>query len=150
MSDDREDHTTSPVAWEGSVHHSDLHNTYVRPLLHSLTDPVDETAPSLDNHSSPQNRSSTDSPVVNGPNKSPTSYQPWRDNVQPITIERHDTLSTMNSGMLVEPSFDENVLRALCELDVSVSCFILLYILNFRYLWSSVACHCFSIASNKV
>ena len=38
-----------------------------------------------------------------------------------MTADRKDTLSTIPSDVvsLVEPSFDENVLRALCELDVS-------------------------------
>ncbi|KIM44840.1 hypothetical protein M413DRAFT_66838 [Hebeloma cylindrosporum] len=64
---------------------------------------------------SPQPRSSTDSS-----GKSPKS-QPWRDNAASLT-DRRDTLTTIHSGTpsLVEPTFDENVLRALCELDCGV------------------------------
>lgn len=45
-----------------------------------------------------------------------------RDSI-PITVDRKDTLSTIPSDVasLLEPSFDENVLRALCELDVSLT-----------------------------
>jgi len=41
----------------------------------------------------------------------------------------------MNSGTpsLVEPSFDENVLRALCELDVSVLCRLLFNLFEFTF-----------------
>jgi len=76
------------------------------------------TAPALSplpvKSTSPPPRSSSDSL---GP--SPTSK--WRDSVT-LTIERKDTLSTIPSDAisLVEPSFDENVLRVLCELDVSI------------------------------
>ncbi|KAF9461544.1 Rho GTPase activation protein [Collybia nuda] len=44
----------------------------------------------------------------------------WQDGSPPAaTLERRDTLGTIRSDAtsLVEPSFDENVLRALCELD---------------------------------
>ncbi|KAF4610559.1 hypothetical protein D9613_006706 [Agrocybe pediades] len=63
---------------------------------------------------SPQPRSSAESA-----SKSP-SLQPWREN---HTATFMDTLSSINTGQapsLVEPSFDENVLRALCELDCGV------------------------------
>lgn len=44
-----------------------------------------------------------------------------------MTIERKDTLSVIPSDAisLVETSFDENVLRVLCELDVSISIFVM-------------------------
>ena len=43
----------------------------------------------------------------------------WRDSLRPL--ERRDTITSLPSdaGSIVEPSFDENVLRALCEMDVS-------------------------------
>ncbi|KAH7885795.1 hypothetical protein F5I97DRAFT_1875464 [Phlebopus sp. FC_14] len=64
--------------------------------------------------SSPPPRSSSDSL-----GRSSTSRR--RDSI-PLSVERKDTLSTIPSdaGSLVEPSFDENVLRALCELDCGV------------------------------
>ncbi|KAF9219752.1 RhoGAP-domain-containing protein [Gyrodon lividus] len=76
------------------------------------------TSPSLTSvpikSSSPPPRSSSDSL-----GRSSTSRR--RDSI-PITVERKDTLSTIPSDVasLVEPSFDENVLRALCEIDCGV------------------------------
>lgn len=55
------------------------------------------------------------------PRTSSDSASQWHDNL-PVTLERRDTVvSTIRSegGTLVDASFDENVLRALCELDVS-------------------------------
>lgn len=78
-----------------------------RPSFQSL-DSVEETE-SANGHItsiSSQPRSSSDSR-----SKSPTS-QPWRDTA-PSLSDRREQLPS-----LVEPSFDENVLRALCELDV--------------------------------
>lgn len=85
-----------------------------RPSFQSL-DSVDETE-SANGHLasiSSQPRSSSDSR-----SKSPTS-QPWRDTA---SSDRRDPLSTTHrTPSLVEPSFDENVLRSLCELDVKIS-----------------------------
>lgn len=56
------------------------------------------------------------------PRSSSDSVSRWHDGS--VTLERHDTtLSTIPSETvtLLEPTFDENVLRALCELDVSFS-----------------------------
>jgi hypothetical protein len=78
-----------------------------RPSFQSL-DSVEETE-STNGHItsiSPQPRSSSDSR-----SKSPIS-QPWRDTA-PSLSDRREQLPS-----LVEPSFDEHVLRALCELDV--------------------------------
>ena len=78
-----------------------------RPSFQSL-DSVEETE-SANGHItsiSSQPRSSSDSR-----SKSPTS-QPRRDTAQSLS-DRRDPLPS-----LVEPSFDEHVLRALCELDV--------------------------------
>lgn len=75
------------------------------------------TAPALSSlpvkPSSPPPRSSSDS-------LGRSSSSRWRDSV-PVTIERKDTLSVIPSDAisLVETNFDENVLRVLCELDVS-------------------------------
>ena len=78
-----------------------------RPSYQSL-DSVEETE-STNGHLtsiSSQPRSSSDSR-----SKSPPS-QPWRDTA-PSLSDRREQLPS-----LVEPSFDEHVLRALCELDV--------------------------------
>lgn len=112
----------SPSVWD-SADHSDPSNPGHTPpyglfqpgnlpLLHeSATTPAFTSAPG--NPSSPPPRSSSDSL-----GRSSTSRR--RDSI-PITVDRKDTLSTIPSDVasLVEPSFDENVLRALCELDVS-------------------------------
>ena len=86
-----------------------------RPSFQSL-DSVEETE-SANGHISSQPRSSSDSR-----SKSPTS-QPWRDTA-PSLSDRREALSTIQSATssLVEPSFDEHVLRALCELDVISPC----------------------------
>lgn len=106
-----EDGYTSSTAWE-SGDNSDAH-AHGRPSFQSL-DSVDENSSSAAYFTSvsPQPRSSSES------RKSPTS-QHWRDNGA-VPVDRRDTLSTIHSGApsLVEPTFDENVLRALCELDV--------------------------------
>ncbi|KAF9477751.1 GTPase activating protein [Pholiota conissans] len=106
-----EDGYTSSTAWE-SGDNSDAH-AYGRPSFQSL-DSVDENSSSVAHFSSssPQPRSSTES---HGKSQS------WRDSsaAQP---DRRDTGSTIHSAAptLVEPTFDENVLRALCELDCGV------------------------------
>ena len=76
-----------------------------RPSFQSL-DSVEETESTNGHITSSQPRSSSDSR-----SKSPTS-QPWRDTA-PSLSDRREHLPS-----LVEPSFDEHVLRALCELDV--------------------------------
>lgn len=68
--------------------------------------------------SSPQPRSSVDSA---GPQ---SSLGHWRDSTTAYT-DRRDTISIAPSlqgdpPLLVEPNFDEGVLRALCELDVCI------------------------------
>ena len=111
----------SPSVWD-SADHSDPsnpgHTPYGLsqpgnlPLLHeSATTPAFTSTPGKP--SSPPPRSSSDSL-----GRSSTSRR--RDSV-PVTVDRKDTLSAIPSDIasLVEPSFDENVLRALCELDVS-------------------------------
>jgi hypothetical protein len=62
--------------------------------------------------SSPQPRSSVDS-----------AAQSWRDSPTAVGSDRRDTFATLQTVhseqlLLVEPNFDEGVLRALCELDV--------------------------------
>ncbi|EGN95220.1 hypothetical protein SERLA73DRAFT_95907 [Serpula lacrymans var. lacrymans S7.3] len=117
----------SSSAWE-STDNSDPSNathtnSYARSLpahpavFHesSSTSPPNHQIPSLPpKSSSPPPRSSSDSA-----GRSSTSK--WRDSFT-VPVERRDTLSTIPSdvGSLVEPSFDENVLRALCELDCGV------------------------------
>jgi hypothetical protein len=122
MADDRDGYPSSPMVWESGVDHSELRSSHDRPSFQSL-------APeSVDEHAASHSLSPRESSSVNG-HRSPPPKQPWRDDAPAIAIERRDTISSMNSGAplsLVEPSFDENILRALCELDVcaSIECFI--------------------------
>jgi len=134
-----EDGYSSSTAWE-NADNSDLnnHSAYGRPSFQSL-ESVEEHSSSAPHimSISPQPRSSTDSS-----GKSPKS-QPWRDNAASLT-DRRDTLTTIHSGTpsLVEPTFDENVLRALCELDVT-TCSIL-YIPYLTAIYSSAVSLYFS------
>ncbi|KAG8215039.1 Rho GTPase activation protein [Butyriboletus roseoflavus] len=111
-----------PSVWD-SADHSDPSNPghapygltlpgNLSPLHESATTPAFMFAPGK--QSSPPPRSSSDSL-----GRSSTSRR--RDSI-PIVVDRRDTLSTIPSDVasLVEPSFDENVLRALCELDCGV------------------------------
>ncbi|KAJ3502834.1 hypothetical protein NLJ89_g8709 [Agrocybe chaxingu] len=119
--------STTTTAWESGPdlpHGDHTHNMAgtgtgygtVRPSFQSL-DSVDEDHPSSTSAApaggvhahahatsvSPQPRSSTES--------HPAS-QPWRDNAPPLSA-----IHSSGTPSLVEPTFDENVLRALCELD---------------------------------
>jgi hypothetical protein len=122
MADDRDGYPSSPVVWESNVDHPELRSPHDRPSFQSVVESVDEHAHHSVSATSPPHRSNGESSSVIG-HKSATVHQPWRDNAPVITIERRDTISTMNSGSpsLVEPSFDENILRALCDLNVRVS-----------------------------
>jgi hypothetical protein len=98
-------------AWE-SGDQSDLAG-HGRPLLRTF-DSAEVSLPGPQPMtSSPQPRSSIDSA-----GRSSTSK--WQESPPAATTERRDTLTTIHSdsASLVEPSFDENVLRALCDLDV--------------------------------
>lgn len=69
------------------------------------------TAPSKSG--SPPPRESIDSPVK--PSAPPVS---WRESMS--TLDRREAFSTAGTEQIqvVEPTFDENVLRALCDMDV--------------------------------
>ncbi|KAH7922595.1 RhoGAP-domain-containing protein [Leucogyrophana mollusca] len=108
----------SSSAWESAENSDPSHPSYglFQPnpsVLHeSSTSPAVSSLPVKP--SSPPPRSSSDS-------LGRSSTSKWRDSI-PVTVERKDTLSTIPSDVasLVEASFDENVLRALCELDCGV------------------------------
>ncbi|PPQ79686.1 hypothetical protein CVT25_003260 [Psilocybe cyanescens] len=107
--------SSATTAWED--HSTDLHNSaYGRPSFQSLDSVEENSSSAHDLSTSPKTRSSSDSAGKS------SSSQPWRDNSSAAFIDRRDTLSTIHTGTpsLVEPSFDENVLRALCELDCGV------------------------------
>jgi hypothetical protein len=103
-----EDGYTSSTAWESSS------QSEVRGHPGYSLDSVESSSLNLHVTSiSPSPRSSSDSE-----RKSPNNF--WQD-AQTSLPERRDTLATIHSvetPSLVDPSFDENVLRSLCELDV--------------------------------
>lgn len=106
----------TPTAWENvSNAHSDINGS---PITYVHSGPAH---PDLAPNSSPIPASSSEPPSP--PTRSSfDSASKWTDNIS-VTLERRDTtLSTIPSdaASLVEPSFDENVLRALCDLDVSI------------------------------
>jgi hypothetical protein len=91
------------------------------------------------NSASPQPRSSVDS-------SSQPSTSRWRDSG---AVEPRETSSTIPSdaATLVETAFDENLLRALCDIDVSKRSLPFWKLMD--HIALSVVCRCFSIESNK-
>lgn len=75
--------------------------------------------PSLSSKSSSSPpRSSTDADLPGKP--SPSTTARWRNSLPPGTQRAEGPSGAQGSATtVVEPSFDENVLRALCDLDVS-------------------------------
>jgi hypothetical protein len=83
--------------------------------------------------------SMNDSPLITSPKQLPVAMSSPRSSIDsagihfssspqdslPAGPDRHDTLTTLHdeSATLVDASFDESVLRALCELDVKQSIF---------------------------
>lgn len=111
------DQTSNWHAYDGSDTHGSDYKPYARPHLpHAPSRDSDSLATSPlapSGSSSPPPRTSADS----GGRPSTSRY---RDSLQ-VAAERRDTASAglSEAPPLVEPSFDENVLRALCDLDVS-------------------------------
>lgn len=101
------------------------------------TSPPPPTAPSKSG--SPPPRLSVESL-----SKSSAAPSRWRESVS--TLERQNTISSTvgEPVQLVEPSFDENVLRALCDMDVRISLLYCIYTTNatatfsaaFLYSWT--------------
>lgn len=127
-------------AWDGD--HSDFQNSagHGRPQL--------RTFESADTSSSSSRIDST-SPIpvrtsVDSAGRASTSRWQESPTTHMTTLERRDNASTIHSEpiALVEPTFDESVLRALCDLDVSQ---LVRYVNGhaklMRYL--SVECRCF-------
>lgn len=108
----------SSSAWE-TTDHSDLNSSSFPlhgrsqpppPVLETVEDqpPIPPIIPSKS--VSPPPRSSLD------------SASRWHDNI-PVTVEHRDTTISSIPGDptgLVETTFDESILRALCDLDVSI------------------------------
>lgn len=105
------DHTDSDVAGASSSSSYPCAHSAHTPPTTGPTSPVTSSG----KHVSSPGRSSEDSA-----GRSSTSR--WRENGPASTVERRDTITTITTTheapSVVEPSFDENVLRALCDLDV--------------------------------
>jgi hypothetical protein len=96
----------TPTMWEGPNTFGDYVDYVPDPPLHTQS-----PTPQIPSKStSPQPRSSSDSL-----GRQSTSGSKWRESP---TL----TVSTMpnDTATLVDPTFDENILRALCDLDVSL------------------------------
>ena len=102
-------------SWEHSIDPNSLspngsnHISPLTPLTSDSTFPANLL-------SSPPPRSSSESVT-----RTPSSK--WRESIGQTTLERRDTVTTITTNPettnVVEPSFDESVLRMLCDLDVS-------------------------------
>ncbi|KAH9045994.1 RhoGAP-domain-containing protein [Lactarius hengduanensis] len=78
--------------------------------------------PSLSSKSSSSPpRSSTEADLAGRPSPSATATSRWRNSLPPA-VQRSDPVSATQTEPIavVEPTFDESVLRALCELDCGV------------------------------
>ncbi|KAJ2911869.1 hypothetical protein MD484_g8549, partial [Candolleomyces efflorescens] len=101
-------YTSSATVWDND----DQNRLRVSP--NQATDPSASSPSPQVTSPSPLPRSSTDS------ESRPAASAPWSDGT---TLERRDTLATIHSveqPNLVEPGFDENILRTLCDLDCGV------------------------------
>lgn len=114
----------SPSSWDhadSDTHHSSqAHNGYGRmppSQVHHVTSGeslrLNGAAPQTPTKSSSPPRSSAES-------QSRPQGLRWRDSTQlPAAAEIQDT-ATVDSSTLVDSGFDENVLRALCDMDVRI------------------------------
>ncbi|GBE88171.1 hypothetical protein SCP_1204010 [Sparassis crispa] len=108
-------------SWENAdgseSHHTHTHNVYSRSPLAQIQ-PLGVSADSL-NFVPPTPTKSTSPPRSSVESPRRQSESRWREGALPATVEYLDN-ATADSATLVEASFDENVLRALCELDCGV------------------------------
>ncbi|EPQ56726.1 RhoGAP-domain-containing protein [Gloeophyllum trabeum ATCC 11539] len=106
-------HSPTRYPYGGSLseaHHRSLSRDSLTAEGSSSSIPLPPTKPT-----SPAPRSSSESHGWSSTTK-------WRESAQ-VTLERRDTYSTLPTEAapsIVEPNFDENILRALCDLDCSV------------------------------
>ena len=105
-------------SWEHSVDPNGVSpggSNHISPNLSHTPPTTDSTFPTSV-LSSPPPRSSSESV-----GRTPSSK--WRESHGQSTLERRDTITTITTNPettnVAEPSFDENVLRMLCDLDVS-------------------------------
>ncbi|KAH9931810.1 GTPase activating protein [Fomitopsis serialis] len=107
----------SPASWDhadgSETHHSSNHvYTPGQPVGSHESLDANGTVPPTPTKSTSPPRSSTESPTQ-------LSAQRWRERALTPPAEAPDSV-TVDSATLVEPSFDENVLRALCDLDCGI------------------------------
>jgi Rho GTPase-activating protein RGD1 len=120
----------SPTATNGP--HAFQSHPAQPPISVSTSNPPNVTIPSRPSLSSKSSssppRSSTDVDFVG--KSSPSATTRWRSSL--AATQRTDVASSTQSDAttVVEPGFDESVLRALCDLDVSVMPFRLYTTLN--------------------
>lgn len=114
----------SPSSWENAdgsdTHHSaQVHNGYGRLPLSQGHQVGSGESLNLNGAGPPTPTKSNTPPRSSAESPTRPSGSRWRDSVLPAATEVPDN-ATIDSATLVEPSFDENVLRALCDMDVSV------------------------------
>jgi hypothetical protein len=112
----------SPTATNNNGPHPFQSHPAQPPISVSASSPPNVTIPSRPSLSSKSSssppRSSTDVDFVG--KSSPSATARWRNSL--AATQRTDVTSSAQSDSttVVEPGFDESVLRALCDLDVSV------------------------------
>lgn len=112
----------SPTATNNNGPHPFQSHPAQPPISVSASSPPNVTIPSRPSLSSKSSssppRSSTDVDFVG--KSSPSATARWRNSL--AATQRTDVTSSAqsDSATVVEPGFDESVLRALCDLDVSV------------------------------
>lgn len=116
------DESSVSPSWEYYLDSNGLSPTGSNHLYPNLshTPPTNDSTFPTNPLSSPQPRTSSES-------VGRTSSSKWRESAGHSTLERRGTVTTIttnpDTSTLVEPSFDENLLRMLCDLDVSgLSC----------------------------
>ncbi|EPT01218.1 hypothetical protein FOMPIDRAFT_1145269 [Fomitopsis schrenkii] len=112
MSEGRYSPSSIDHADGSEAHHSVSNNGYVpgQPVESRESLDVNGAVPPTPTKSTTPPRSSTESPTR-------FSTQRWRDSTLPAPAAE---VADVDGATLVEPSFDENVLRALCDLDCGV------------------------------
>lgn len=111
------DEAYAPSSWEHNVDPNGTSSSG----SNNLSPNVSHTPPTTD-PTSPTNPLSS-LPRSSSESAGRTSSSKWRESLAQTTLERRDTITTATTNpeppSVVEPSFDENVLRMLCDLDVS-------------------------------
>jgi hypothetical protein len=143
------DEASVSPSWEYYVDPNSLLPSGSNPISPNLsqTPPTNDSAFSTNSLPSPPPRSSSES-------VGRTSSSKWRESVGQSTLERRGTVTTITTNPevpnVVEPSFDENLLRMLCELDVSRLLVREDWCLTLRTSGSSAPSRCYWTGSSRV